>query len=185
MKGKKVKNIGLTNILRDEATETEGTGGANVTEMPSPPKVEEPKPEDISGKVKYFDLIKFERATVEVKGNFLPAKTADEAKERAGEKFLVIMNKGLKRQAISDLRSSAAFPDSACNTKVIAGFINNFRPLFALDKKLPDAEQRKDQTNRVIAMFRGNEAILQSIKTLAAAIPVVSDEDGEDSEDSE
>lgn len=138
---------------------------------------------EIVVKKRVFDLEKFERVTLEGKTDFEPVKSAQEAVAHPviandNEKFLGVVNEGLRRAIMRDAKSRLV-SENAGSMKVISQFCNTFRfvPPYS------GIENRKEQTKAIYAFVRGNDVLFQAIKAAAQAALAAGEVDDEDEDD--
>lgn len=150
----------------------------------STPEVKVPEIEEIVVKRKLFDLSTFAPVSKEEKVSFTAAKDMAEFLTRIGndsEKALKVANAGLRRLAISEAKKEMG-GENLVSPKVISVVINQFRPNYPLDPKLPEKEARKVQAQQVFKMLSENEALKNAVVLIAKATVPPEDED-DDEED--
>lgn len=136
-----------------------------------------------------FDLDKFERVRKEVEYEVPSALTSiEEVQALDPAKLLLIVNAGLKRQALLEAKASI----QGVNPKVVNQMVNTFRllpPYSGMVEKAEDGSVTKDskkkQTLAIYSFIKSNEAILQMLKdAMSTAVEEDEDEDegGEENE---
>lgn len=147
-------------------------------------EVKTPETEKITVKRKLFDLSTFANVSKEQEVEFVEAQSMDEFLKRIdndSEKALKVANAGLRRLAISEAKKNMG-GEGLVSPKVISVVINQFRPNYPLDPKLPEKEAKKDQARKVFKMLAENEALKNAVITIAKATVAPDDDDDDEDE---
>lgn len=146
------------------------------------------KAEEVKGKVRGFDLEKFEKVSREVTTSYTPLpedSTLEAILQAVGGnlKALVLkVNASAKRDAIKAVKDHA-FDDSPTivrNVKPLNSFVNAWR----LIPPYSEIKEKKEQKKAILAYIRSQEVLLQGIKAACMAPAEDEDEDEEEGEES-
>lgn len=138
---------------------------------------------EVTFKKRAFDLNKFERVSLEGKFTYVPVTSLEEAMAKVDndtEKFMDLVNAGLKREQLMDAKASLTLgdPNIVASAKAIMQFAANFKAVPPYSK----IADKKEQKKAIFAFIRSNEGLMAALRTIAAATPDVADDEDEDDE---
>jgi hypothetical protein len=147
--------------------------------------------EEIVVRRRGFDLDAFERVSLEGKISFTPLAKENFVAEALArvegdqDRLYLLFNSAMRRDAVLTQKSTLQpdpqkLPNWVPSAKVVLGFLNNFRAMAPYSKE----QDRKKQTQQIIAFLKSQPALIESIKMLALAASG-SDEDEDEAGDNE
>jgi hypothetical protein len=125
-------------------------------------------------KIRVFDIDKFEKVSLEREYTIpAPVTTVKEAVEFLGNdqsKLLSIINIGIRRAALLDVKKAMKEESGGVDTAAISKFIAAFRMLPKFAKINPEnvaGDKRKEQTQAIYNFIKANPSLLDELKSSA------------------